>query len=426
MCVFTLLIQRISLQRKKELNLNQNVKVWLPQSKSIYLIMKAVPSLYRVLTVAGLATAHLTIFNKLSAAPPVVSNIRASQRAGTHLVDIYYNVGDPDSPTVSVQVMVSADGGTTYNVPVSTFAGHSGAGVPIGNDRRIVWNAGVDWPGRFSSACRVRIIANDGSSPPAPSGMVYIPGGAFEMGDSFRQAPDELPVHSVFVSSFFMDKYEVTRELWTEVWAWAIGNGYQFSGASDNFGANHPIVRIFWEDAMKWCNARSEMENLTPAYYTDDTLTTIYKSGTATQSARTVKWSADGYRLPTEAEWEKGARGGLVGSAYPSGNAITPADARYGQSGTVPVGSFAPNGYGLYDMAGNVEEWCWDVYQSTWYAQDGARADDCRGPDGIGDRILRGGNWASSETQELRCSRRQNLAPELSNTQIGFRCVRVP
>ena len=144
-----------------------------------------------------------------------MTSIRAAQRVGTHLVDIYYNVAA--SGPCTVYVAVSDNGGTSYGVPVFTLTGAVGPGVTPGNDRHAVWNAGTDWPGEFSSQCRVRITADDGTAPPAPLGMAYIPAGPFQMGDSFKEGgTSELPVHTLHISAFFMDKFLVTRELWLD------------------------------------------------------------------------------------------------------------------------------------------------------------------------------------------------------------------
>ena len=381
---------------------------------------------------------------QLAAAPPVVSNIRASQRVGTQLVDITYDVRDSDSGSVTVYVSISADAGATYGVQAATLTGHVGAGVGVGVDRHIVWNAGVDWGGQFSTQCKVRITADDGSGPPAPAGMVLIPFGPFQMGDNFfEQGNDVLPVHTVFVSAFFMDKYEVNKELWLDVYTWAIGHGYSFGNGGSYLTSNHPVQTISWYDAAKWCNARSEKGGLAPAYFTDAGQTEVYRTGTLNLTNACVKWSVNGYRLPTEAEWEKAARGGVSGRRYPWGNTANGSHANYSGSGdpfesnspgTTPVGYYngsqtpagvdMANGYGLYDMAGNVWEWCWDWYDSVWYGQLGATANDSRGPVGTGNyRVLRGGAWNGS-TDYLRCAQRSVNSPSYAVSSFGFRCVR--
>ena len=125
------------------------------------------PTTLRLLCLCAL----LALVSTAQAAPPVVSNIRASQRAGTHLIDIYYNVSDADGNSpLTVFVGISDNAGASYNVPVFTLTGAVGPGVTLGNDRHIVWNAGTDWAGHFSSQCRVKIIADDGTAPPAPPG----------------------------------------------------------------------------------------------------------------------------------------------------------------------------------------------------------------------------------------------------------------
>ncbi|HQL79912.1 MAG TPA: hypothetical protein PLU91_17050 [Verrucomicrobiota bacterium] len=178
------------------------------------------------------------------AAAPVVSNVRAAQRSGTHYVDIYYNVSSANSP-LTVYVAISADGGTTWNVPVFTTQGAVGAGVTPGNDRHIQWHAGTDWPGQFNSSCKVRITADDGAAPAAPTGMVYIPGSAYQMGDTFNEGSSrEMPVHWVYVSSFFMDGHLVARELWLAVYNYAVSIGYGFNNSGSYNGANHPVQSI--------------------------------------------------------------------------------------------------------------------------------------------------------------------------------------
>jgi formylglycine-generating enzyme required for sulfatase activity len=356
------------------------------------------------------------------AGQPVVSNVRASQRPFTKLVDIYYNLSDPSGHACQVWINVSGDGGVTWTIPASNVTG-TGPVTP-GNNRHIVWDAGKDWGGQFVPNCKVRVFANDGTTPIPPAGMVYIPAGSFQMGDNLDGDQTAQPVHNVQVAAFFMDQYEVRGDLWLTVKEWGNANGYSIGNGGYN-GLTHPAHTMSWYDAVKWCNARSEREGLTPVYYTDHTRTTIYKTGSLNISNVCVRWDADGYRLPTEAEWEKAARGGVQGRRYPWGDAITCSDANYQYScvgSTSPVGSYPANGYGLYDMAGNVWEWCWDWYSSTYYALDEA-LNNPRGPITGDSRLLRGGAWVNYASV-ARVAFRYNYSPGVAYVYLGFRCVR--
>ena len=271
------------------------------------------------------------------------------------------------------------------------------------------------------------------------------------MGDNFNEIGiDTLPVHNVYVSGFFLDKFEVTKEIWQAVQVWSTTHGYSLPVGV--YKANgHPVVDVSWFTAVIWCNARSEKEGLTPCYYTDGAQTLVYRTGSPTLDNTMVKRSANGYRLPTESEWEKAARGGALGYRYPWGNTIAGSQANYTGSGdifegtgspnTTPVGYYngnqtpagvdMPNGFGLYDIAGNVWEWCWDSYGSTYYG-DATANDDPRGPSPGTNRILRGGTWIY-DTDLLRCALRKasssgNAYYLASGTPIykviGLRCAR--
>ena len=135
-----------------------------------------------------------------------------------------------------------------------------------------------------------------------PAGMALIPAGPFQMGDNHGASP----VHTVMVSAFAMDKWEVSIELWESVRAWGNARGYDLV-AGGSFGAKHPVHSVTWYDVVKWNNARSEKEGKVPAYYEDGAMSKVYRSGDKVPAG--VKWDT-GYRLPTEAEWEKAARGG--------------------------------------------------------------------------------------------------------------------
>ena len=353
----------------------------------------------------------------LWAVDPVVSNVRSVQRPGTRLVDITYDVADSDSPTVGVAVEVSADSGVTYTVLAESFTGDVGYGIKPGTGKRVVWDAKADWPNKYSSKVRVRVWVSDQWL--APAGMALIPAGPFQMGDDRFSGPE----HTVTVSAFAIDKWEVSIELWKSVRAWGNAHGYDLI-AGESFGAKHPVHSVTWFDVVKWNNARSEKEGKVPAYYVDGSMTQVYRSGDKVPAG--IKWDA-GYRLPTEAEWEKAARGGMVGKLYPwQTDEISESQARYqsgGVIGTVPIGSYAANKYGLYDMAGNVFEWCWD-----WYGDYSTIAQtDPRGPSSGSIRVYRGGGWRFKAEGCRVASRDHDYDfPGYGYTNYGFRSVLLP
>ena len=288
--------------------------------------------------------------------------------------------------------------------------------------------------------------------------IVFIDSCSFNMGYNYNATgtwwyPTEIPVHTVFISAFYMDKYEVFKSQWDSVYQWAVNHGYSFVNSGEAQAQNHPVYNVNWYDVVKWCNARSEKEGLTPVYYTDSTQTTIYKSGEIDLESSCVKWEEEGYRLPTEAEWEKAARGELIANHYPwssfggtYNNHIDGSKANYDGSGdpydtllveTTPVGYYdgnqippgidMANGYGLYDMAGNVIEWVWDWYDDQWYSNPGATVPDTKGPSspGMGWKILRGGSWHTGQVHGLRCALRlPQHTPSYTGPALGFRCVR--
>jgi formylglycine-generating enzyme required for sulfatase activity len=387
--------------------------------------------------VRAVLLAMLLLGPSLAQAQPSVSNVRAAQRAGSNLVDIYYDLGGQAQST-SVSLEISSDGGATHTVPAASLTGHVGSSVAAGSNRKITWNAGADWANQFSSAMRVKISATGG----APTNMALIPAGSFEMGnqmDPNEGDSAELPVHTVNVSAFYMDRYEVTKALWDEVRAWGLTNGYTDLPAGSGKAANHPVYYISWYEAVKWCNARSRRENLTECYTVSGV---TYKTGSS--DSVVCNFSANGYRLPTEAEWEKAARGGLSGKRFPWGDTITHGQANYysyawgsydvsptrgyhptyGTGSTPyssPVGSFAPNSYGLYDMAGNMWEWCWDWYSESYYSSSPSA--NPIGPSSGWQRVVRPGNWGDWEFQ-CRVAYRRGDYPNYIYHYGGFRSAR--
>ncbi|MBF0549698.1 MAG: formylglycine-generating enzyme family protein [Deltaproteobacteria bacterium] len=307
----------------------------------------------------------------------------------------------------------------------------------------------------FASACTTVPVEQVTPPLPAkvnsdPSGMVLIPSGEFSMGDPYKEGNnDEIPVHKVYVIAFYLDKYLVTGKLWKEVYVWAKTKGYQFDYPGASMAAGHPVQSVTWYDVVKWLNARSEKEGRTPVYYTDAGQTSVYRSGLVPLSHGMVRWGANGYRLPTEAEWEKAARGGLDGHHYPwpslenkfsdhidgskanyadsehhyrkgNGPATTPVGYYNGHQS--PAGADMANGYGLYDMSGNLNQWVWDWYDSAWYGKAAALQRDGRGPDLGFYRIVRGGSW-NNGPGHLRCATRSFYGPADWVNGIGFRAA---
>lgn len=245
--------------------------------------------------------------------------------------------------------------------------------------------------------------------------LVLIQGGSFEMGSPVsenRREKDEVR-HSVAISPFYMGTHEVTQKAYRELMG---SNPSQFRGE------NLPVENVSWHDAILYCNKRSIAENLTPAY-----------AITCSGDTMMVTWDrkANGYRLPTEAEWEYACRAGTVTPFFTGENVTVDQANYYGtypydgypsghyRNRTIPTGSLVPNAWGLYDMHGNVWEWCWD-----WYgAYDTAAAENPAGPDSGTYRVNRGGGW-NDFGRHLRSAYRAAYPPENKTFNLGFRIAR--
>ncbi len=257
--------------------------------------------------------------------------------------------------------------------------------------------------------------------PPPPPGMVLVPAGEFDMGSNDEEGNnDEQPVHRVYVDAFYIDETEVTNTQFKvfllENPQWQKGHinakFAEFDGGSylrlwngNNYPdgkGNHPVVYVSWYAAMAY-----------------------------------AEWA--GKRLPTEAEWEYAARGGLERKKYPNGNTIASGEANYDDNvdNTTPVAKYPKNGYGLYDMAGNVWEWCLDEYDAEFYftfSRNGVARHPLSGANSVewlmnnwtnvkSSRVLRGGSW-SVTANDVRVAKREVDSPTSTVDTVGFRCAR--
>jgi len=244
---------------------------------------------------------------------------------------------------------------------------------------------------------------------PAPEGMVWVEGGTFRMGDTFGDGnSNEKPVHNVTVSGFSIGKYEVTFD---EYDAFCADTGKSRQDDQGWGRGRQPAINVSWNDAVEYCNWLSRKEDLRPVY---------------TRSGNSVScdWNADGYRLPTEAEWEYAAKGGSRSGGYKYSGENDPGTVGWYDSNsggrTQPVGGKQGNEAGLYDMTGNVWEWCWDYWNETYSS---ASQKDPRGPSQNSGRVNRGGSWYN-DARFVRSTIRKFIGPDYKSFNLGFRLAR--
>jgi formylglycine-generating enzyme required for sulfatase activity len=379
------------------------------------------------------------------AVDPQVTYVTALQRANTKLVDIWYGLSDTDGDLQSVSVVV---GSTAGPIVASSFSGDIGEVYPS-NSLHIVWDADADWNGN-STGLVFAVTAETVMSASSTSNMVFVP-----VGTNSGHDPSYGAYSLTNPKSFYMDKYEITNDEMVRVLQWAYGQGLvnvssttvanaygdqqelidlddiqcRITWDGTNFGmratyaTGYPCIEVSWYGAASFCNYRSAMEGLEPCYDLSDW---------------SMNTNASGYRLPLSDEWEYAARGGVQDQRFPWGQEISHDYANYMANnsyyydispytndtydplyydgsadvsqalGTSPVGAFeaGKNGYGLYDMAGNVWEWCYEWYPGYENQQ----------------RIRRGGCWRST-APSCRSGNIYRLDPPHSAHHVGFRTL---
>jgi formylglycine-generating enzyme required for sulfatase activity len=365
--------------------------------------MKSISLLNRLSILATMASVMVQAAN----VPPEIRNLKVQQRPGTYLVDVTFDLVDPDSLNgVFLSLEASSDNGANFNLPVKSVAGDNGLIKP-GTEKRIVWNAFKDWPDHLAENAKIRIVARD-TLPLGPFGIApidyqWIPPGRFYMGSPnselewwlANEANENL--HEVIISKgFWICNHEVTQSEYKAV----VG-----SNPSYFKGDNLPVEQISWNQANDFAQrltSKSQMSGALPLNYT--------------------------YRLPTEAEWEYSCRAGSK-TAFAGDPSKMCWNVKNSGGKTSEVKSRLPNDYGLYDMHGNVWEFC-----SDWYGVYSLElTGDPTGPDFGSVRVIRGGSWNDFETLARSANRTlkrdgdpnyyHGIPPNGANNYTGLRLV---
>ncbi len=362
--------------------------------------------------------------------PPIVTNVKAVQNPDTRKVDVTYDVNDADSDTLFIILLFSDDDGVTYEIAPSSSSLDSAVGWPVedGDSLKIVWDIMNDYYNQKSSEFKAKVIAyderiivNEGHGD-----YVLVPAGEFLMGDPYNSgSPEERPAHLIYLDKYYIGRYEVTNgeyikfiddggytnsDFWVDGGFGVFGStpsnwfNQSFRGGGIPKNEDYPVTGISWYEATAYCRWLSD---------------------------KTKKI----YRLPTEAEWEKAAKGTNQTFIYPFGTSITSAYLNYRRSndfgplkagyynGTIREGFKTRNGSSMYwahDMAGNVSEFCKDIFDKGYYGRS-----VYRNPQGglTGIYItLRGGSWVSAESG-TRVTFREYVSPVSRRDFYGFRCV---
>jgi formylglycine-generating enzyme required for sulfatase activity len=393
---------------------------------------------------------------------PVVSNVHAHQREGTTFVEVAYDVWDADGDTMTVRLYLSEDRGETFPIRCATVTGDVGPGVVGGTGKVILWDAGADYPGHVGGGYVVKVVADDASW---RIPMVLVPAGTFMMGDTFDyECEDD---HWVTLThDFWIGEHEVTNGEYMEMLQWAYDQGMvqatvitvidiesakelldldddhceiQFDPQTQRFylreaeyalehaypqgydPADHPVKEVTWFGAAAFCDWLSLREGLEPAY--DHRTWECGPGGNP--------YMAEGYGLPTDAEWEYAAQYDDE-RLFPWGDAQPTCElANFGLASGLCVGWTSPVGtllagdsqLGIHDLAGNLWEWCNDWWRC---GLGGESQVDPWGPRAGPARVIRGCAWNCScgDCACIRSAARVASEPETSEAACGFRVSR--
>ena len=388
----------------------------------------------------------------LLATPPVVTNVVAAQRAGTKLVDINYDVNDPDGDLLKVRVEVSDNDGMLYSVPAFSMTGDIGEGIASGTGKHIVWDAGVDWDGEYSDKMRVKVFAVDAKGFP---GMLWgneVPPGGFLMGQDGGAEGSGPSRHVNIPWSYWLSKYEITIGQYCDFLNAALVAGFVTrSGTTDVYSKSDVFL-------FQGLQGTFPLLTLGDSYDIRWNVNNFEPVNNRTNFPVCVTWYGAlafahfyGYDLPTETEWEKAARGPDHDDqdehyVYTWGNTLATGYANYKVSGdpwssispyTTPVGYYngnqtplgpdTSNGYCLYDMTGNLSEWTlalseyavetYPQQESIWSANNLLISSNSR--------VIKGGNYnVSSGSSELKLYSRYSQQSPAPQTATGFRVAR--
>jgi formylglycine-generating enzyme required for sulfatase activity len=381
----------------------------------------------------------------------LVSNVQAQQRQFTALYDITYDLETVGDLPVWVSLFLSTDSGGTYPDLCRAVTGDIGAGVLPGASRHIVWNAGTDFPGLSNPSCQLRVTVYDGEN---VEDFASVAPGTFIMGSPTTEPgryTNETQHQVTLTHGLHAQATEVTNQQYRELAQWAYDQGYAtatsaslvdhldgstrilkilgagsyemtFSGGVFScVNPTHPVKNVTWYGSVAYCDWLSLQQGLPRAY-----------SHSTWQCNDGSPYTAVGYRLPTEAEWEYGCRAGSTtafanGATTVADYVCTPLDPNLDLMGwycgnasdwTHPVAQKTPNAWGLYDNHGNLFEWCND-----WYALYGGAVTDPVGPGAGSTRVIRGGGWGSY-ARFCRSAYRYNADPDYASSGVGFRPVR--